>query len=257
MGGRDTGKLTVEGKIDGNAAESQAMISVLIPQPKRPKHLRKFDRELEQVLRKKYPAAAKKNRGWQQLVQPILETAGMIIVLVVVLVLVVKKRDINLSFNAMGIAQPQTTGDKTAAVIGMAGELKTLFQKHNTLQGDDLIFYLDVSGNMEKNAGVISHLVTMHLPKTKIVELHDNRIHPRTGIVKAMENDRSSRKKVFYLSDLRNSVTDQGVRQLRAQFLNQQRRELHIISFDREPHSGLGNIARRSNGSITHLFAGD
>lgn len=132
------------------------------------------------------------------------------------------------------------------------GELGTIFDGKGLGDGSEMILYLDSSRSMIKHSRQVENLVNNLFPNAKIYRVKGCAIEEDSGFVRALESNWSLRGKVFFVCDLQDPVTYEGLQKLRSVLLDHETtRELHIISFQNQPVRELKSIIDESWGSIS------
>lgn len=132
------------------------------------------------------------------------------------------------------------------------GELGSIFDGKGLGDGSEMLLYLDVSGSMSRHSRKVAALVKGLFPRAKIIQVKGCAIVEEDGFVQALESNWSLRGKVFFVCDLQDPITYEGLRKLRRLLVETKpTKELHIISFQNRPVMDLRSIVAESWGSIS------
>lgn len=132
------------------------------------------------------------------------------------------------------------------------GELGSIFDGKGLGDGSEMLLYLDVSGSMSRHSRKVAALVKSLFPRAKIIRVKGCAIVEEDGFVRALESNWSLRGKVFFVCDLQDPITYEGLGKLRKLLVESKpTKELHIISFQNRPVMDLRSIVAESWGSIS------
>ncbi len=132
------------------------------------------------------------------------------------------------------------------------GDLSTLFDGKGLGDGSNMVIYVDRSRSMLRYSRQVTEMVGRLFPNATIVDIMGCAIVEHEGFVRELESNWSLREKIFFVSDLRDQMTYEGLQKLRSILVDgTHTRELHIISFERPPPMDLKSIITESWGSTT------
>lgn len=132
------------------------------------------------------------------------------------------------------------------------GNASSLFDGKGLGDGSELLIFLDNSRSMWRHGRMITDLVNSLFPRARIIEVEGCAIVSQKGFLQSLESEWHPRSKVFFVCDLQDPITLEGLDHLRDLLLGSTpTRELHVISFQNAAPMELMSVIRESWGTMT------
>lgn len=157
--------------------------------------------------------------------------------------------DLPLGWDDFGSANGGGNGSGSgAAGFGTVG---AVFDNAGITNGSDLLLFIDISPSMSKHSQEVADLVRKRFPRASVLHISGCKFVPGKGIVSRLPKVPVYRTKIFYVCDLYDQVTEEGLLLLMRRLKYPVERELHIISFKLEPKPALRSVIEATNGSFS------
>gem|GEM_PF-4306660 len=136
--------------------------------------------------------------------------------------------------------------------LGM-GTIGDAFDRAGISDGREILLFIDTSGSMKKHSEKTAQLVQKGFPKAMVVRVKGCSIERHRGFVSLLEKDKTRRPKIFFVCDLQDKVSPEGLKKLRLHLHDPVTRQLHIISYGEKGDFGLLSVVELSGGFISQI----